>query len=41
VQKDNLLLTVEEVSAQRIQIVRARWLSPDAQEEESNDRNNR
>jgi CBS domain containing-hemolysin-like protein len=41
VQKDNLLLTVEEVSAQRIQIVRAQWLSPDAQEGEGNDRNNR
>jgi CBS domain containing-hemolysin-like protein len=41
VQKDNLLLTVEEVSAQRIQTVRAQWLSPDAQEEEGNDRNNR
>ena len=41
VQKNNLLLTVEEVSAQRIQTVRAQWLSPDAQEEEGNDRNNR
>ena len=41
VQKDSLLLTVEEVSAQRIQTVRAQWLSPDAQEEEGNDRNNR
>jgi len=41
VQKDNLLLTVEDVSAQRIQTVRAQWLSPDAQEEEGNDRNNR
>ncbi len=41
VQKDNLLLTVEEVSAQRIQTVRAQWLSPDAQEDEGNDRNNR
>ena len=39
VQKDNLLLTVEEVSAQRIQTVRAQWLSPDAQEGEGNDRN--
>ena len=41
VQKDNLLLTVEEVSAQRIQTVRAQWLSPDANEEEGNDRYNR
>ena len=41
VQKDNLLLTVEEVSAQRIQTVRAHWLSLDAHEEEDNDRNNR
>ena len=41
VQQDNLLLTVEEVSAQRIQTVRAHWLSPDAHEEEGNDRNNR
>jgi CBS domain containing-hemolysin-like protein len=41
VQKDNLLLTVEEVSAQRIQTVRAQWLSLDAREEGGNDRNNR
>jgi putative hemolysin len=41
VQKDNLILTVEEVSAQRIQTVRAHWLSPDAHEEETNDRYNR
>jgi CBS domain containing-hemolysin-like protein len=41
VQKDNLLLTVEDVSAQRIQTVRTQWLSPDAHEGETNDRNNR